>query len=106
MIIKSVSQWDVISLPSFDPSGRSDFQVVEITTDANGEYVHLKAVSPDGHYVSKQVGVRTMGDTLRNARPAECVECRTNVYVPHNSCLYGGNRTGHSKTHCTANACY
>jgi len=27
-------------------------------------------------------------------------------YVPHFNCLYNGNAIGHSKCHCTADACY
>lgn len=36
---------------------------------------------------------------------ANCEQC-PNPYVPHFNCLYGGNEIGHSKAHCTANACY
>ena len=37
--------------------------------------------------------------------PNECGECAT-TNVPHDSCLYGGKRIGHSATHCTADSCY
>lgn len=39
----------------------------------------------------------------------ECVEgCDRcpDIHVPHFNCLYGGNAMGHSKAHCTADACY
>ena len=35
-----------------------------------------------------------------------CVRCTTDAYVPHYNCIYGGNRMGHSPSHCTADACY
>lgn len=37
---------------------------------------------------------------------APCKRCEWDTAVPHNSCIYGGNRVGHSKAHCTADACY
>lgn len=40
-------------------------------------------------------------------RTAEgCERCKTDAYVPHYSCMYGGKRAGHNEAHCTANACY
>lgn len=35
-----------------------------------------------------------------------CPRCKTDKYVPHYNCMYHGNAVGHSKAHCTANACY
>ena len=35
-----------------------------------------------------------------------CERCKWDTAVPHNNCLYGGNAIGHSKAHCTADACY
>lgn len=47
------------------------------------------------------------GTVKVNYRTCEgCVRCTTDPYVPHYNCLYGGNATGHSAAHCTANACY
>jgi hypothetical protein len=37
--------------------------------------------------------------------PLPCGECATTP-VPHDNCLYGGKRIGHSEIHCTANSCY
>lgn len=53
----------IISLPSFAPIGRSEFRIVKV-----GEFVSLSPVTPDGHYVSGQIGVRTLSDVLRNGR--------------------------------------
>jgi hypothetical protein len=40
-------------------------------------------------------------------RTAEgCERCKTDAYVPHYSCIYGGKAVGHSVAHCTASACY
>lgn len=36
----------------------------------------------------------------------ECERCQWDKHVPHDNCLYGGNATGHSAAHCTADACY
>lgn len=35
-----------------------------------------------------------------------CERCKVDPYVPHYNCLYGGNATGHSAAHCTADSCY
>lgn len=35
-----------------------------------------------------------------------CSRCENDPYVPHYNCLYKGERVGHSKDHCTADACY
>lgn len=37
---------------------------------------------------------------------SDCARCQTDPYVPHDNCLYGGRAMGHSRTHCTADACY
>ena len=34
-----------------------------------------------------------------------CVRCTTDIYVPHYNCMRPG-QSGHSASHCTANACY
>lgn len=36
----------------------------------------------------------------------ECERCKRGDSVPHNSCIYGGRKAGHSRAHCTADACY
>jgi hypothetical protein len=68
MTYQAIQKGTIISLPSFDPSGRSLFTVDEIRADSNGTYVYLAPVNPDGHYVSNQIGVRTLADTLANGR--------------------------------------
>lgn len=35
-----------------------------------------------------------------------CERCKSDPYVPHFSCLYGGRSMGHNEAHCTARACY
>jgi hypothetical protein len=37
-----------------------------------------------------------------------CERCRRDngSDVPHDNCMYGGNRVGHSKAHCTAGGCW
>lgn len=39
-------------------------------------------------------------------REIKCERCEWDNSVPHDSCLYGGNAVGHTKAHCTANACF
>ena len=40
-----------------------------------------------------------------NSEKEECERCKRDSYVPHDNCIYGGGH-GHSKTHCTASACF
>ena len=35
-----------------------------------------------------------------------CTRCQDPYDVPHFSCIYNGLSIGHSKSHCTANACW
>lgn len=39
---------------------------------------------------------------------SECVRCQSgdSSDVPHFNCMYQGKAIGHSKAHCTANACW
>jgi hypothetical protein len=46
------------------------------------------------------------GRTITQKAVADCERCSTDASVPHFMCLYGGNRMGHSESHCTASACY
>jgi hypothetical protein len=40
------------------------------------------------------------------AMEIQCTRCEWDKVVPHDSCLYGGRIAGHSRAHCTANACF
>lgn len=35
-----------------------------------------------------------------------CERCKWDKTIPHNNCMYGGRKIGHSVAHCTADACY
>lgn len=37
---------------------------------------------------------------------SECERCKWDNHIAHDSCLYGGNAIGHSRSHCTADACF
>jgi hypothetical protein len=51
----------VVSCPSFHPDGRSDFVIVLVQDGI----VSLSPVAPDGHYVSRGIGCRTVSDLRR-----------------------------------------
>jgi hypothetical protein len=36
----------------------------------------------------------------------ECCTSGKGLAVPHDNCLYGGRKMGHSPSHCTADACF
>ena len=40
--------------------------------------------------------------------PEFCEICKAGAYAGpvHGNCLYGGNKIGHTRGHCSANACY
>lgn len=38
--------------------------------------------------------------------PVKPACCQVERHVPHNNCMYGGRKFGHSPAHCTADACY
>lgn len=40
--------------------------------------------------------------------PEYCATCKagSNAGPVHGNCLYGGRKIGHSRGHCSANACY
>jgi hypothetical protein len=60
-IIDRIGIGTLLSLPSFHPDGRSVYRVTEVSLDKNGTYIHLFPVNPDGHYVSAQGSVATLG---------------------------------------------
>lgn len=51
------------------------------------------------HIVADDVNIRQQADE-------NCKRCTTDAYVPHYNCMYEGKAMGHSRAHCTANACY
>lgn len=38
--------------------------------------------------------------------PENCPRCKWDTVVPHYNCMYQGKAIGHSKAHCTADACF
>ena len=51
--------------------------------------------------------VQTKGKMIwkRYLEMRDCTRCQTDTYVPHFNCIRSG-AIGHSKTHCTASACF
>jgi hypothetical protein len=60
----------------------------------------------DTPFVSSNYASFKWNDRVEVAFPT-CERCKVDNAVPHTNCLYYGTwHSGHSSSHCTANACY
>lgn len=60
-----------------------------------------------GHFAVETAKADAAANLLAKYKDAEtCERCEWDKFVPHNSCVFNGEKFGHSKSHCTADVCY
>jgi len=68
--------------------------------------IRLKIEEAKAKRLAEREAIIAMG--LDPDSPEFCEICKAGVYAGpvHGNCLYGGNKIGHTRGHCSANACY
>jgi hypothetical protein len=103
----------MFTLKMFTPSDEEFFMVhdmlhtVDVPVTRSGEWAIASAPS---RFTLEMVIRWADRWNVMHSRTIEddgvCERCKWDTAVPHNNCLYNGNAIGHSKAHCTADACY